>query len=77
MTVWHLAAELGKTEPLEKIWEWAKAELSTEELNNKLFLAKDDTKQTVWHYVSLWKKRTVVRENMEMGSRETNPTVGK
>jgi len=21
MTVWQLAAELGKTEPLEKIWE--------------------------------------------------------
>jgi len=56
MTAWQLAAELGKTEPLEKIWEWAKAELSTEELNNKLLLAKVDIKQTVWDYISLWDK---------------------
>jgi hypothetical protein len=34
----------------EKIWEWAKAEIPTEDLNNKLLLAKDDKKQTVWHY---------------------------
>jgi hypothetical protein len=54
MTVWQLAAELGRTEPLEKIWGWAKAKLSTEELNNKLLLAKVDRKQTVWDYVSLW-----------------------
>jgi len=56
MTVWQLAAEMGKTEPLEKIWEWAKAELPTEELNNKLFLTKVDRKQTVWDYISLWDK---------------------
>jgi len=41
-TAWQAAAEWGKTEPLEIIWEWTKAELSTEELNNKLLLAKDD-----------------------------------
>ena len=45
-----MAAEWGKTESLEEIWERAKAELSTEELNNILLLAK----QIVWHYASLW-----------------------
>jgi len=39
---------------LEKIWEWAEAELSTEDLNNKLLLAKDNIKETVWHCASLW-----------------------
>jgi len=48
-TAWQVAAEWGKTES-EKIWEWAKVEISTEDLNNKLLLAKDDIKQTVWHY---------------------------
>jgi hypothetical protein len=47
-------SRLGQTESLEKIWEWAEVELSTEDLNNKLFLDKDDRKKTVWHYASLW-----------------------
>jgi len=36
MTAWQLAAEWGKKEPLENIWEWAKAEVSTEDLINLL-----------------------------------------
>jgi endo-1,4-beta-D-glucanase Y len=40
---------MGNIESLQKIWEWSKAELSTEELNNKFFLAKDDRKMTAWH----------------------------
>jgi hypothetical protein len=45
-----VAAQWGKTESLEKMWEWAKVEMSGEDVNNKLLLAKDDSKQTVWHY---------------------------
>ena len=55
-TAWQVAAQWGKMKSLEKIWEWAKAELSTEDLNNKLSLAKDDIKQTVRHYASVWDK---------------------
>jgi len=40
---------MGNTESLQKIWEWAKAELSTEELSNKFLLTKDDRKMTAWH----------------------------
>jgi hypothetical protein len=32
-TAWQVAAEWGKTESLEKIWKWAKVEMSTENLN--------------------------------------------
>ena len=49
-----MAAEWGKTECLGEMWEWATVELSTEELNNKLLLAKYDRKQTVCHYASVW-----------------------
>ena len=40
-----MAEEWDKMESLAETWEWAKLELSTEELNNKLLLAKD-RKQT-------------------------------
>ena len=49
-----MTVEKGKPELLEVLMEWAKAVMSTEDLNNKLLLARDDRKQTVWHYASLW-----------------------
>jgi len=43
-----MAAEWGKPEILQKLWEWAKEELTTEEIN-KLLLATDKKGSTVWH----------------------------
>lgn len=48
-TAFHLAAEDGKTDALEKVWEWAKDNLTQEELHNKLLLAKDLQGQTSLH----------------------------
>jgi ankyrin repeat protein len=48
-TAFHLAAEDGNTDALEKLWVWAKEKLTAEELHNKLLLAKDLHEQTVWH----------------------------
>ena len=31
MTVWHVAADCGKIESLQTIWEWAKQELTADE----------------------------------------------
>jgi ankyrin repeat protein len=42
-------AEDGNTDALEKLWAWAKDNLTQEELNNKLLLAKDLQGQTAWH----------------------------
>ena len=38
---WHIAAERGNSEILQKVREWAKENLTTEEINNKLLLVTD------------------------------------
>ena len=50
--------------------------LTSEEIKNKLYLVKDDLNFCV-AVGSRVGQRTVLRENMEMGSRATNPRVGK
>ena len=42
-------AEDGNTDALEKPWGWAKDNLTQDELNNKLLLAKDVQGQAAWH----------------------------
>ena len=44
-TAWHNAAEKNITKLLDVMWEWGKEELTTEELSNKLLLAKEDKKK--------------------------------
>jgi ankyrin repeat protein len=48
-TAWHFAAERGNTEVLERLREWGKEQLTTEEFKNKIMLAKDSEGQTAWH----------------------------
>jgi len=52
---------LFNTESLGQIWKWAKFELSTEFLKYNLLLAKDERKQTICHYASLWDNLQVLR----------------
>jgi ankyrin repeat protein len=73
MTAWHVAAERGNWQALEKMWEWAKEKLTTEELNTKLLLAKDNRERTAFHAAAMI-FNTVIRENMEVGQSEFNPT---
>jgi len=35
-TAWQLAAAFGILDILQKIWEWAREDLTTEEISNKL-----------------------------------------
>jgi hypothetical protein len=46
--VWHMVLEDGFLEALEKVWVWAKKQLTLEEIN-KLLLATDHKGRTVWH----------------------------
>lgn len=39
-TVLHTAAECGNVELLQKLWEWAKERLTTEEVNKKIICHK-------------------------------------
>ena len=44
----HVAAECGIEEMLQKVWEWTKEELTTEEIKNKLLLATDNKGRNAW-----------------------------
>ena len=48
-TAWHTAAKRGNSEILQKIWDWAKENLTKEEINNKLLLVTDEEGRTAWH----------------------------
>ena len=48
-TILHLATGQGNLHVLQEIWEWAKENLTNEEINNKLLLATDDMGRTAWH----------------------------
>jgi hypothetical protein len=58
-----MAAKNGNI--VEKIWEWAKEKLTTEELNNKLLLAKYDVEQTVFHIAAEGGKTQVIQKMWE------------
>jgi ankyrin repeat protein len=50
---WHLAAEEGKVEILEKLWEWYKVvQIKPEEIRNQVVLSKDFYNNTPWHIVA-------------------------
>jgi hypothetical protein len=48
-TAWHLAAEEGNQEALQKLWECGKETLTADELSNKLLLFKENMEKNAWH----------------------------
>jgi endo-1,4-beta-D-glucanase Y len=44
-----LAAKRGKRDVLQKVWDWAKNYLTTEEIINNLLLATDNNVYTACH----------------------------
>ena len=49
-----MTAEYGKIEAFQKLWFYAKDNLTTDEINNKLLLATDIEGKTVWHWAARW-----------------------
>jgi chromatin remodeling complex protein RSC6 len=49
-----MAARRGYTEALQKLWEYAKENLTTEEINNKLLLDTDNAGWNAWHMTARW-----------------------
>jgi ankyrin repeat protein len=47
-TAWHMAAERGEVDVLQKIWDTAKHNLTNEEIQIKLLLATDSDRNTAW-----------------------------
>ena len=52
LTIGQLAAQLGELDILQKMWEWAKEYLTTEEIQSKLLLPTDIFRGTIWHVVA-------------------------
>jgi hypothetical protein len=48
-TTWQLAAYSGNLDIMQKIWEWAKEKLTTEEIKKDMLLRTDDDGRTAWH----------------------------
>jgi endo-1,4-beta-D-glucanase Y len=51
-TAWGLAALGDKADAWEKLWDFVKEELTTEEIDNELLLAKNRKQQTALHLVA-------------------------
>jgi len=44
-----MAAEWGRLEILQVVWEWVNEKLTTEDISNSLLLATDNEGRTVFH----------------------------
>ena len=52
-TAWQVAALMCNSQEFLELCEWATEKLNSDELNNKLLLANDDTEHIMLHYVPL------------------------
>ena len=64
-TAWH-AIYQKNIHVFEKLWEWAKENVTTEEINNKLILATDHNGMTVWHVAAEWDKPEILQKIWDM-----------
>ena len=53
-TAWHLAAEWGNLDTLQKVWEYAEEKLTTQEKNNNLLLGTECEGKSAWHLAADW-----------------------
>jgi hypothetical protein len=60
----HYASISGNVRILERIWKWAKEQLTTEELN-KLLLTLNYYRATDWHVAARWGKVKVLNKLFE------------
>jgi hypothetical protein len=48
---------VGKFKEIKKLWEFAKRNLTTEEIKSKLILVTDDEGRTGWFFAAEWASR--------------------
>jgi len=65
MSAWHYAVEGANSEILQKLYEWAKENLTKEEINNKLLLGTDKHGMTAWHYAAIWGNTEILQNVWE------------
>jgi len=65
-TAWHNAIFQNNIHVLEKLWEWTKENLTTDEINKKLLLATDHNGMTIWHVAAEWDKPEILEKVWDM-----------
>jgi len=64
-TAWHVAGKWGNVQVLQKLWDWGKEKLKTEELHKKYLLARDNSGKTAWHVAAEEGKLEVLQQLRE------------
>ena len=72
-TAMHYAATWGNSDILQKLWEWAKENLTREEINNNLLLDTDKDGRTTWHRAAEWGNSEIL-QNVWMLAKENLTT---
>jgi hypothetical protein len=67
----YQASYSGNVQILERIWKWAKEQLSPEELNN-LLLAQNKRKKIAWHVKVRWVKVEILDKLWEWAKEVLN-----
>jgi len=65
MSAWHYVFIWGNSEILQKLWEWAKGNLTKEEINDKSLLGTEKGGTTPWHYATRMDNSEVFRKVWE------------
>ena len=48
-----LGSRVGQFKSIQKLWEWAKENLTIEEINDKFLLGTENAGKTVWHLAAM------------------------
>jgi hypothetical protein len=51
-TIWHVAAIVSNLKVLNKLWEWTKEKLTTDEIKEKVLFDTDKIGRNIWHLAS-------------------------
>jgi ankyrin repeat protein len=66
---WYVAAYNGNLDVMQKLWELAKHNLTTEELKNNVLLVTDSNRQTSWHVAAYDGELDVMKELWELAKK--------
>jgi hypothetical protein len=65
-TAWNVAVRCCKLDGMQKLWVWAKENLTTEKIKINLLLDTDRDGQKAWHVATNYGKLDVVQELLQL-----------
>jgi hypothetical protein len=71
-TAWHRAAAQRNSYIIEKLWEWANKNLTTEEIKIKLLLSTENKGNNFWQRATLRRKSETLQKLWEWAKKPNN-----